>query len=125
MSEIVRRRRIWYAVWIGGALWLARLSLAPAPIRGLQLTRLSGAGPYYALLSWSYGIGARPTSIIFDFAAGEVSGSATTDGEAIEAEIPLGAAPTGQYRLIVSATYRTLGFAYTRVTQVQGDGDRG
>jgi hypothetical protein len=121
-SEIVRRRRLWYAALLGGALWLARVSLVPAPIRGARLTGVSGAGPFYALLSWAYGVGARPVSIIIDLEAGAVSGSATTDGDALEAEIPLGAAPAGPYRITVSATYRILGFARTVVTRAEGEG---
>jgi hypothetical protein len=125
-SEIVRRRRLWYAAWLGGALWLARVSLVPAPIRGARLISISGAGPHYALISWGYGVGARPLSIIFDLELGPAAGSATTDGEALEAEIPLGAPgdspPAGPYRLTVSATYRILGFARTVVTRVEGQG---
>ncbi len=119
-SEIVRRRRLWLAAWLGGALWLARVALVPAPLRGARLTGLSGMGPYYALIGWSYGIGARPVSVIFDLEAGAAAGSLTTDGDALEAEIPLGAAPSGPYSLTVSATYRILGAARTRVTRVEG-----
>lgn len=119
-GEIVRRRRLWYAAWLGGVLWLARVSLLPAPLRGARLTSVSGLGPYYALISWSYGVGARPASVIFDFEAGEAAGSITTDGEALEAEIPLGLAPAGSYTITVSATYRIFGFARTRVTRVDG-----
>jgi hypothetical protein len=119
-SEIVRRRKLWYAAWLGGALWVARVSLIPGHVRDPRLNGVSGVGPFYALISWGYGAGARPVSIIFDFAAGAVTGSITTDGEASEAEIPLGAAPSGPYTITVSATYRILGMARTRVTQVQG-----
>ena len=119
-SEIVRRRRLWLAAWLGGALWLARVALVPAPLRGARLTGLSGTGPYYALIGWSYGIGARPVSVIFDLEAGAAAGSLTTDGDALEAEIPLGAAPSGPYTLTISATYRILGAARTKVTRVEG-----
>ncbi len=120
-SEIVRRRRLWLAAWLGGALWLARVALVPAPLRDARLTGLSGMGPYYALIGWSYGIGARPVSVIFDLEAGAAAGSLTTDGDALEAEIPLGTAPSGPYSLTVSATYRILGAARTRVTRVTGE----
>ena len=119
-SEIVRRRRLWLAAWLGGALWFARVSLVPAPLRGARLASVSGVGPFYALVSWSYGLGARPMSVIFDLEAGPARGSITTDGEALEAEIPLGAAPTGDYTLTISATYRLFGMARTRVTRVHG-----
>ena len=121
-SEILRRRRLWYAALFGGALWLARVSLLPAPLRGARVTGVSGAGPFYAMLSWSYGVGARPVNVIFDLEAGPAAGSITTDGEALEAEIPLGAAPAGPYRITISATYRILGFARTVVTRAEGEG---
>ncbi len=124
-SEIVRRRRLWYAALLGGALWLARVSLLPAPIRGARLSGVSGAGPFYAQLSWTYGIGARPISIIFDLEAGPAAGSATTDGETLETEIPLAASPAGPYRITISATYRILGVARTVVTVVEGEWARG
>lgn len=116
-SEIVRRRRLWYAAWLGGALWVARVALFPAPVRGARVVSVSGAGPYYVLISWSYGVGARPASIIFDLELDGDAGSVTTDGEALEAEIPLSRAPSGAYRLTVSATYRILGVARTVVTR--------
>lgn len=119
-SEIVRRRRLWYAAGLGAAIWAARVALVPAPVRGAHVSSVSGAGPFYALLSWGYGVGARPVSIIFDLEAGEAAGSITTDGEALEAEIPLGSAPGGPYALTVSATYRILGFARTVVTRSAG-----
>jgi hypothetical protein len=118
--EIVRRRRIWLAAWLGGALWLARVTLLPAPLRGARLASVSGVGPFYALVSWNYGIGARPQSVIFDLESGPARGSLTTDGEALEAEIPLGAAPADSYTLTISATYRILGVARTQVTRVEG-----
>lgn len=119
-SEVVRRRRLWYAAWLGGALWLARVALLPAAVRGARVISVSGIGPYYALIAWNYGTGARPASIIFDLASGKARGSVTTDGEAVEAEIPLGAAPSGPYTLTVTATYRIFGFARTVVTQSEG-----
>ena len=117
-SEIVRRRRLWYAAWIGGALWAARVTLFPAPVRGARVVSVSGAGPYYVLISWGYGTGARPASIILELDGD--AGSVTTDGEALEAEIPLGRAVSGPYRLTVSATYRILGAARTVVTHAEG-----
>lgn len=119
-SEIVRRRRLWLAAWLGGALWLARVALVPAPLRGARISGVSGMGPFYALISWSYGIGARPVSVIFDLEVGSTSGSITTDGDALEAEIPLGAAPAGPFQLTISATYRIFGMARTVVTRVEG-----
>lgn len=114
-SALVTRRRLWYAVLLGSGIWLARVSLVPGTVREARLTGINGVGPYYATIAWSYGIGARPVSIIFDFEAGDASGSITTDGEALEAEIPLGVPPGGACCLTVSATYRILGVAHTVV----------
>jgi hypothetical protein len=119
-SEIVRRRRLWYAAWLGGALWVARVTLFPAPVRAPRLLGVSGAGPFYALVGWGYGIGARPVSVIFDLELDGDAGSITTDGEALEAEIPLGRAASGVYTLTVSATYRILGVARTVVSRSEG-----
>ncbi|NTU86103.1 MAG: hypothetical protein HGA45_43380 [Chloroflexales bacterium] len=112
------RRWLTYGVWVAAALWIVKTTVLPAPVRATRLTEVSGFGPYYAGLSWSYGLGARPVSIIFDLEAGSAKGSITTDGEAFEAEIPLGVFPRGPYSLTVSATYRVLGFAHTVVTRV-------
>lgn len=120
-SEIIRRRRLWLAAWLGGALWFVRVALVPAPVRGARIVSVSGAGPYYALVSWGYGLGARPVSIIFDLEVAGDAGSITTDGEALEAEIPLAAQPAGPYTLTVSATYRTLGVAHTATRQLRDE----
>lgn len=114
------RRWLWYAAWAAAALWVARIAVLPAPLRRPRLTAVSGTGPFFAELSWEYGLGARPQSVIFDFEAGGAGGSCTTDGEAVEAEIPLGLAPRGPYNLTASATYRVFGRAHTVVTRVHG-----
>lgn len=120
MHRKALQQQLWYAAWLGVGLWLARISLVPAPVRNPRLSELSGSGPFYAKLDWSYGLGARPLSIIFDLELGSATGSVTSDGEALEAEIPLASAPRGPYRLSVSATYRVLGLARTVVSQHQG-----
>lgn len=114
------RRWLWYGAVAVAGLWVARVAVLPAPVRAPRLSRVGGFGPFYAELSWGYGLGARPLSVIFDFEAGGAAGSCTTDGEAVEAEIPLGLHPRGPYLLTVSATYRVLGFARTLITRVQG-----
>lgn len=113
-------RWLGYAAWAATALWIARIAVLPAPLRGVRLSGLSGDGPYYAELRWDYGLGARPQSVIFDFAAGGASGSCTTDGDAVEAEIPLGVLPGGPYSLTASATYRIFGRPHTVVTRAEG-----
>jgi hypothetical protein len=112
--------RLWYGLWALVGLWLLHGALVPAPIRGARVNAIGGAGPYSAELDWSYGAGARPLSIIFDLEAGAAKGSLTTNGAATEAGIPLGMRPRGPYQLSVSATYRILGRAVTRVTTTAG-----
>lgn len=107
------RRWLWYGALAAAGVWVTRAAILPAPVRAPRLTGVSGFGPYYASLAWGYGAGARPASVIFDLEAGGARGSVTTDGESLEAEIPLGIMPRGPYRLTVSATYRVLGFART------------
>lgn len=114
------RKVLWYGAWAVALLWAARTTVLPARLRGPRLTGVLGAGPFYAQLGWDYGPGARPQSVIFDFEAGAARGSCTTDGEAVEAEIPIGVRPHGSYSLTVSATYRVLGFARTVVTRGAG-----
>lgn len=119
ISERVRRW-LWYASWAAAGLWVARVAVLPAPLRSLRLSGVSGDGPYYAELSWDYGLGARPVSVIFDLEAGGAAGSCTADGEATEAEIAVGVWPGGPHRLTASATYRVLGVARTLVTRADG-----
>jgi hypothetical protein len=119
MSERIRRW-LWLGTWAAAGLWVARVAVLPAPLRGPRVSGVSGEGPYFAELRWDYGLGARPVSVIFDLEAGPAAGSCTTDGEATEAEIPLGIHPRGPYRLTASATYLVLGVARTVVTRVAG-----
>jgi hypothetical protein len=100
-------------------VWLVRSAVLPATIRDAHLTKVSGDEPCYASLSWRYGPGARPVSIIFDLETCKATGSVTTDGEESEATIPLASAPCSTYHLTVSATYRLLGFAHTMVTRTR------
>jgi hypothetical protein len=115
------RRGFWIAFWavLGATVW--RGALLPAGLRNVRVSGFSGAGPFYASFSWGYGTGTRPQSIIFDLdLAGGVAGSVTTDGEATEAEVPLGSAATGPYQITATATYRVLGVAHARVYRFAG-----
>lgn len=114
------RRWLWLGVWAVVALLVTRTAVLPARVRAPRLAGVSGTGPFYAEIRWDYGPGARPQSVIFDFATRDSGGSCTTDGEAVEAEIPLGLYPHGRYELTISATYRVLGFARTVVTRAEG-----
>jgi hypothetical protein len=116
------RRGLVLGVWAGLALWMARATLLPAAVRNARLSGLSGAGPVYAELSWTFGAGARPISVIFDIELPQgAAGSVTTDGEALEAEVPLIGAPApGPYALTASATYRILGLPRTVVYRFSG-----
>ncbi|MCX7791106.1 MAG: hypothetical protein N2378_10745 [Chloroflexaceae bacterium] len=119
MPIVISGKWLWRAALLAGGLWLAIGALLPARVRKVRLTAISGPGPFYATIAWSYGPGVRPISIIFDVELGDSYGSATTDGEALEAEIPLSAAPDGPCRITASATYRLLGVAYTRVRRFE------
>jgi len=119
MHGIMGKQWLWRMALLAGGLWLAVTTLLPARVRQARLTAISGPGPFYATIAWSYGLGARPISVIFDLDLGDSYGSATTDGEALEAEIPLSAAPNGPWRITASATYRLLGAAYTQVRRFE------
>ncbi|NJN15755.1 MAG: hypothetical protein HC822_05450 [Oscillochloris sp.] len=125
MQEQTRERLrwgLWTAGWVGALVWMSRTSLAPAVLRGGRLEEVSATQPAYARISWDYGIGARPISIIFDVTLdNQATGSVTTDGEAMEAEIPLiGFATAGTYTIDASATYRVFGLARTRAYRFSG-----
>ncbi len=91
-------------------------------MRRPRISGLSGSRPVYAGLSWGYSAGARPQSIIFDLDIGPgASGSVTTDGEATEAEVPLGDKAAGPYHVSATATYRILGVVWTREYRFAGE----
>ncbi|MBX0326156.1 hypothetical protein K2Z83_00410 [Oscillochloris sp. ZM17-4] len=115
------RRGFWIAFWgvLTAVVW--RGALLPASVRNLRLNGVSGDGPAYARFSWGYGAGARPQSIIFDLSLGAgASGSITTDGEATEAEVPVGGAAAGPHAICATATYRILGVVRTREYRFTG-----
>lgn len=120
------RRGLWLGIGAGLSLWLGRTAILPAAIHHGHLGTISGHRPTYALIGWTYGAGARPLSVIFDIElSGGAQGSVTTDGEALEAEVPLiGAAEPGPYRITASATYRILGFVRTIAYRFAGDTGR-
>ncbi|NNJ08773.1 hypothetical protein EKD04_000350 [Chloroflexales bacterium ZM16-3] len=116
------RRGFWIAFWgvLTAAVW--RGALLPASVRNVQMSRLHGLGPTSVGFRWGYGAGARPQSIIFDLSMGDgATGSITTDGEATEAEVPLGAAHAGPYQISATATYRILGVVQTREYRFSGE----
>lgn len=115
MRNTLSGTRLWRIALLAGGLWLAGAALLPGRVRHARLTAISGPGPFYATIAWSYGPGARPISVIFDVELGDSCGSVTTDGEALEAEIPLSTAPNGPCHITASATYRLLGFPCTHV----------
>jgi len=114
------RKGFWIAFWSVLCVVVWRGALLSASIRNLRLSGQSGAGPTYAELNWGYGPGARPQSIIFDLELAGTTSSVTTDGEETEAQVPLGAAATGSYRVSASATYRILGLVRYQVFHFEG-----
>ncbi len=118
---MMMRKGFWIAFWVafGAAVW--RGALLPARLCNARVNGLHRVSPFYAGFSWDYGAGARPQSIIFDLDLGDgAAGSITTDGEATEAEIPLGTPAAGPYRIIATATYRILGVVHTQVYRFAG-----
>lgn len=114
------RRRFWITFWGTLAVAVWRGALLRANVRNLRLHQLSDNTPIYLRLSWGYSAGARPQSIIFDLDLGGASASVTTDGEATEAELPIGTNPGGPYRVGISATYRIMGVVRTTNTSFSG-----
>jgi hypothetical protein len=110
------------AFWavLAAAVW--RGALTPAALRNARISRVSGGAPAYACLSWGYGAGARPLSIIFDLTLADgATGSITTDGEASEAELPFRSAAPGPYTLAITATYRLLGVVRRTTSRLSGE----
>ncbi|GEM_PF-501290 len=120
-QNILSGKWLWRAVLLAGGLWLAGTALLPGRVRKVRLMAISGPDPFSATIGWSYGPGARPISIIFDLELGDSYGSVTTDGEALEAEIPLSGPPGEPQRITASATYRLLGVAWTDVQHFEAD----
>ena len=113
-------RRIGYGVWLGLLIQLLSRGLIPARIRHLRVRHPRDPEISGVTLSWDYSWGARPLSLIFDLTAGATTGSVTSDGSSEEALITLGRPLQGPYQLTISATYRLLGFAYTRTHRLTG-----
>lgn len=108
------RRLVRAALFLIG-LGIVRWLVLPAAIRDARIEAVWGRAPAYATLTWFYGPGTRPMSVIFDVAIDGHTGSATVDGEALKAEIPFRTPPVGVGRITASATYRLFGMALTRV----------
>ena len=113
-------RRLGYGVWLGLLLQLLSRALIPARVRHLRVRHSKDFGTSGVSLSWDYSWGARPLSLIFDLESGVVAGSVTSDGSRTAALIPLVRPLQGPYQVTISATYRLLGYAYTRTHRVSG-----
>ncbi|NTW00282.1 MAG: hypothetical protein HGA19_03135 [Oscillochloris sp.] len=115
------RKGFWLAFWSVLSVVIWRGVLVPARLQHLRVNRVSNTEPASAGFSWGYSAGARPQSIIFDLTLGaSTTGSITTDGEATEAEVPLGSAATGAYHVTATATYRILGIVYSQAYRFMG-----
>ncbi len=113
-------RRLGYGVWLGLLLQLLSRALIPARVRHLRVRHSKALGFSGVSLGWDYSWGARPLSLIFDLEAGAATGSVTSDGSRTAALIPLVRPLQGPYQVTISATYRLLGYAYTRTHRVRG-----
>ncbi|MEI7645426.1 MAG: hypothetical protein WCJ55_14230 [Chloroflexales bacterium] len=115
------RRSFWIAFWAALAAAMWRGVLRPARLHGAQVCGLRGEVPCYAKLTWSYGAGTWPQSVIFDLDLSDgAAGSVTTNGEARAAEVPFHRAAVGPYQITATATYRILGVVITRVYRFVG-----
>jgi hypothetical protein len=113
---------LWGGVAIGVLAGVVGPLLRPSPVRHGRVLAVRGHTPAYASISWRYGMGLRPTSVIFDLEMDSgASGSVTTDGEAFEAEIPLPTTDPSAYRLRATASYRVLGIPHTKEFHFQGE----
>jgi hypothetical protein len=84
-------------------VWPARLRLA-------RVTAITPGAPPTASVALTYSFGAMPARVIVDVDnnAG-CGGSATVAGDQLFLEVPLIGAPSPDYRVTTTATYRLLG----------------
>ena len=102
---------------VGGIGYLARR----AEIHSANVVSFGGDGAPSARLMLSYGDGSRPLSVIIDLvSASGASGSATIEGDATEATIPLSERFSGFYTITTTATYRLLGLPSVSVRTFEG-----
>ena len=88
--------------------------LRPAPLTMARVTAITAGDPPTANVALTYGSGAMPARLIVDLADGAKSaGSATVDGAQLFLEVPLIGAPSREYRVTATATYRVLGRMFT------------
>lgn len=114
-------RIAWFGLGAATGLWLTMHSLWPARMAAARLTAITGTRPVLAEISWRYGRGVLPASVIFDLVWEHgASGSVTVDGDAWEAEIPFGSTLAGPYTLTAHATYRILSRPQTLVYRFRG-----
>ena len=106
-------------LWCGGLALIGGVAirwLRPARITSAQVTAITPGDPPTASVTLAYGAGALPARMIVDVAdAVGGGGSATVDGDQMFLDIPLIGAPSRDYRVTTTATYRVLGRPFTIV----------
>ncbi|NCC30520.1 MAG: hypothetical protein EOM24_00690 [Chloroflexia bacterium] len=113
--------RCWFLWWGMVALVLARKSLVPARIIGVDCEYLCGGSPSLVHLRWIYSEGLRPRSVIVDLVHLGDRASATVGYGICAAVLPLATPLDGPCEVSLSATYRSVGPAYTLITRVTTD----
>ncbi|PDV99750.1 hypothetical protein [Candidatus Chloroploca asiatica] len=110
--------RCWFLWWGSVALVLARKSLVPARIIGVDWEYLCGGNPALLHVRWIYSEGVRPRSVIVDLVHSGGRASATVGYGICAAVLPLATPLEGTCEVSLSATYRSVGPAYTLITRV-------
>ncbi|WP_129670678.1 hypothetical protein [Candidatus Chloroploca sp. Khr17] len=110
--------RCWFFCWGMVALVLARKSLVPARIIGVDCAYLCGGNPSLVHVRWIYSEGLRPRSVIVDLVYPGDRVSATVGYGICAAVLPVATPLEGTCEVSLSATYRSVGPAYTLITRV-------
>ena len=108
-------------LWSGGLALLTGTVvrwIRPAQLSSARVTAITPGAPPTASVALTYGIGAMPARVIVDIAddAGG-GGSATADGAHVFLDVPLIGAPSRNYRITITATYRVLGRLFSVVRE--------
>lgn len=106
-------RKLWIILGALVLLGVVARRVRPARLRDAGLISVTPGTPPVARLALEYGPGARPVSVIVDIEGANGRGSATVNGTERLVEVPLVGAAGGEYRIVVTPSYRILGRAYT------------
>jgi hypothetical protein len=108
-------------LWCSGLALLAGAVIRwirPARLTLARVTAVTPGAPPTASVALTYSLGAMPARVIVDVAndAGD-GGSATVDGEQLFLDVPLIGAPSHNYHVTATISYRLLGRLFTVVRE--------